>query len=132
MGVRAGEEKAYFVPRHGAGIGDGNACEPFVRAFVRPLEESRGTIETSEVEAPLIEAAALIDCPIAGRHIDLSMRGYADDVLHALPIADNSPFRVAALARASNSLLSSKLREQRGFAQYADKEVVLPVCVGPG
>eukprot|EP00959_Pyramimonas_sp_CCMP1952_P377235 7901307-Pyramimonas_sp.AAC.1 len=27
MEVRAGEVKAYFVPRHGAGMGDGNACE---------------------------------------------------------------------------------------------------------
>eukprot|EP00959_Pyramimonas_sp_CCMP1952_P071456 1492437-Pyramimonas_sp.AAC.1 len=60
------------------------------------------------------------------------MRDYADDVSHTLPIADNSPFRVAALARTSSSALSSKLREQGGFAQHADKGVVLPVSVGPG
>ncbi|CAK0882740.1 unnamed protein product, partial [Prorocentrum cordatum] len=36
--------------------------------------ESRDTIEIGDAEVPLIEAATLIDCPIAGRHIDLSMR----------------------------------------------------------
>eukprot|EP00959_Pyramimonas_sp_CCMP1952_P176241 3682714-Pyramimonas_sp.AAC.1 len=37
MEIRSGTEKAFYVPRHGAGMGDGNACELFVRSFVRPL-----------------------------------------------------------------------------------------------
>eukprot|EP00959_Pyramimonas_sp_CCMP1952_P078187 1634257-Pyramimonas_sp.AAC.1 len=121
-------------------MGDGSARELFVRSFIRPLEgwirtlllENRDTVEIGVAEVLLIEAAALIECPIAGQPIDLSMRGYADDVSHTLPIADNNPVRAAALARTSSSFLSSMLREQGAFAHNAAKEVVLPVFVGPG
>eukprot|EP00959_Pyramimonas_sp_CCMP1952_P187625 3923122-Pyramimonas_sp.AAC.1 len=106
MEVRAGEATAYFVPRHGAGMGDGSACELFVRSPTRPLGdwnralllENRDAIEIGDAEVPSIEAATLIERPIAGQLIDLSMRDYADGVSHTLPIADNNPFRAAALA----------------------------------
>eukprot|EP00959_Pyramimonas_sp_CCMP1952_P215071 4500392-Pyramimonas_sp.AAC.1 len=71
MEIRSGTEKALYVPRHGAGMGDGNACELFVRSFVRPLEswnselrdKADASLETARGEVPLLEDATLIACP---------------------------------------------------------------------
>eukprot|EP00959_Pyramimonas_sp_CCMP1952_P073017 1525586-Pyramimonas_sp.AAC.1 len=140
MEVRAGNETAYYVPRHGAGMGDGNARELFARSSVRQLGGWNRALQAAnpdflrigETEVPLIEASTLIERPRAKQLIDLSVGDYAGDVSHTHPLPDNNTFRAAALASASNTLLNDKLSEQGGFAQNADKEVVLPVFVGSG
>eukprot|EP00959_Pyramimonas_sp_CCMP1952_P181649 3797700-Pyramimonas_sp.AAC.1 len=104
MEVRAGDARGFYAPRHGTGVGDGNACELVVRACVRPLEDwSRELLITSTDYlhlqdgsiVPLMEAATLISCPCSGQLVDLSLRDYADDVSQTLPVPDNGPFRAA-------------------------------------
>eukprot|EP00959_Pyramimonas_sp_CCMP1952_P396361 8304577-Pyramimonas_sp.AAC.1 len=81
MEIRSGTEKAFYVPRHGAGMGDGNACELFVRSFVRPLESWNGelrdqadtSLETARGEVPWLEATTLISCPVSLSLVDLSL-----------------------------------------------------------
>ena len=131
MEVRAGNEVAYYVPRHGAGMGDGNACELFVRSFVRPLESwnagllkgCRASLATDQGEAPLVGATALAHSPIAETSVDLSMRGRADDVSQTLPRPGGDPFRAARLAQQPGAPLASKLQNQGGFTQSGDKQL---------
>eukprot|EP00959_Pyramimonas_sp_CCMP1952_P175205 3661545-Pyramimonas_sp.AAC.1 len=79
-----------------------------------------------------MEAATLIDSPIHEGQIDISMRDYADDVSQALPLPDGNPLRAARRAKLYSSILSDQLEEIGGFTQNVDKEIVLPVVVGPG
>ncbi|CAK0860926.1 unnamed protein product, partial [Prorocentrum cordatum] len=141
MEARAGDARGFYVPRHGAGMGDGNACELLVRSCVRPLEDwnrellinSRGSFHLAGGSAvPLMEAATLVSCPCSGQLVDLSLRDHAGDVSQTLPLPGNNPFRAAAVAEQSSDLLAAKLRAQGGFAQNASKELVLPVLGGPG
>ncbi|CAK0820287.1 unnamed protein product, partial [Prorocentrum cordatum] len=141
MEVRAGDARGFYVPRHGAGMGDGNAGELFARSFVRPLEDWNRELLLNSTDSfhledgstvPLMEAATLISCPCSGQLVDLSLRDYADDVSQTLPVPENSPFRAAEVAKQSSDLLAAKLRAQGGFTQNASKERVLPVFVGPG
>eukprot|EP00959_Pyramimonas_sp_CCMP1952_P029545 620733-Pyramimonas_sp.AAC.1 len=48
MEIRAGEQVGHFQPKHGTGMGGGNACELFVRSFWRPVEAWRDELGADE------------------------------------------------------------------------------------
>eukprot|EP00959_Pyramimonas_sp_CCMP1952_P195715 4092173-Pyramimonas_sp.AAC.1 len=68
MEIRAGEQVGFYRPTHGSGMGDGSACELFVRSFLRPVERWRDRLyedpslyqsTLTEGETPLIRAASV-------------------------------------------------------------------------
>eukprot|EP00959_Pyramimonas_sp_CCMP1952_P375986 7874958-Pyramimonas_sp.AAC.1 len=71
--IRAGEQVGHFQPTHVSGMGDGNACELFVRSFLRPIESWRDQPyqdvtqfqdERLLAPVPLVRATSLMTCAL--------------------------------------------------------------------
>eukprot|EP00959_Pyramimonas_sp_CCMP1952_P188021 3931441-Pyramimonas_sp.AAC.1 len=63
---------------------------------------------------------------------DVAIRDYAGDIHQTIPLTCPNPLGARSRVLASNAILDRELREQGGFAQNPDKEVCMPVMVGPG
>eukprot|EP00971_Amphidinium_carterae_P237747 4719983-Amphidinium_carterae.1 len=64
-------------------------------------------------------------CPIAWRHVDLSLCGYADDLAHRLLVGEGTAQEAANSLRPSNAELGSALTPG-GWKQNLSKEVAVP------
>eukprot|EP00959_Pyramimonas_sp_CCMP1952_P156545 3273944-Pyramimonas_sp.AAC.1 len=70
-------------------MGDGNACELFVRSFLRPVEAWRDElleqpdlfqVARQSQPVPLCRAANIMTCALTNVMHDVSVRDYADDI----------------------------------------------------
>ncbi|CAK0822016.1 unnamed protein product [Prorocentrum cordatum] len=141
MEIRAGEQVGYFQPKHGTGMGDGNACELFVRSFLRPVEAWRDELGADEAtvfcsklnaQVPLHRASCVMTCSLTNEMHGVSVRDYADDIHQTIPLATSNPLEARSRVPKSNAILDRELSIGGGFAQNPDKENCMPVMVGPG
>eukprot|EP00959_Pyramimonas_sp_CCMP1952_P188020 3931440-Pyramimonas_sp.AAC.1 len=71
-------------------------------------------------------------CALTGEMHDVAIRDHADDIHQTIPLTCPNPLEARSRVLASNPILDRELREQGGVAQNPDKEVCMPVMVGPG